>query len=108
MRAGQLRHRITIQENNPTRDGDGGLIDDWSALATVWAAVEPLNGAERQVTEEDQLLATRMTRIRIRKRDGLDATKRVVFGSQVFNIRQIIHVETANREMWLVCEEIGV
>lgn len=108
MRAGELRQRITIQEQIKGRDTDGGEIVIWSDLTTLWAAVEPESGAERHVPTEDQLLASRITRFRIRKRAGLNATMRVVFDGQIFDLRQIIHVETNNREMWLIGEEKGV
>lgn len=108
MRAGKLRHRITIQQQMKGRDTDGGEIIIWSDLATVWAAVEPQSGDERHISDSDQLLASRLTKFRIRKRDGLNATMRIIFGSQVFDIREIIHVETGNREMWLIGEEKAV
>lgn len=108
MRAGELRHRITIQESVQTRDTDGALLDTWSDVATVWAAVEPQSGSEQFAQNEDQVLASRITRFRIRKRDGLNAKMRVVFAGQVFDLRQIIHVETNQREMWLMGEEKGV
>lgn len=102
MRAGELRHRITIQQQVKGRDTDGGVIVIWSNLATVWAAVEPLSGAERQVENSDQLLASRLTQFKIRKRDGLDTTMRIIFSGQTFDLQQIIHVETRNRQMHLV------
>lgn len=108
MRAGELRHRITIQESVQTRDTDGAVLDTWGNVATVWAAVEPQSGSEQFVQNEDQVLASRLTRFRIRKRAGLNTKMRVVFGGQVFDLRQIIHVEANNREMWLVGEEKNV
>lgn len=108
MRAGELRHRITIQESIQTRDSDGGVVDTWGNVTTVWAAVEPQSGTESHIPDSDQLLASRMTRFRIRKRDGLNTEMRIIFGGQVFDLRQIIHVETKNREMWLIGEEINV
>ncbi|WP_323863745.1 phage head completion protein [Xenorhabdus cabanillasii] len=36
MRAGRLRHRITIQKNKSTRDKFGGVINNW-----VLACIEP-------------------------------------------------------------------
>jgi SPP1 family predicted phage head-tail adaptor len=102
MRAGELRHRITIQQQVKGRDTDGGVIVIWSDLTTIWAAVEPLSGAERQVENSDQLLATRLTRFRIRKRNGLDTTMRIVFGYQAFDIQEIIHVQARSREIQLI------
>ena len=46
MEAGQLRHRVTIQQATETTDGFGGVTQAWATFATVWAAVEPLTGRE--------------------------------------------------------------
>ena len=102
MRAGELRQRITIQHQAKARDTDGGVIPIWSNLTTIWAAVEPLSGTERQIEDSDQLLATRLTRFKIRKRNGLDTTMRIVFGEQVFDLKEIIHVQARNREIQLI------
>ncbi len=108
MKAGSLKHRITIQRPVKERDTDGAEIVIWSDLATVWAAVEPQNGSERHIQDSDQLLASRLTKFTIRAHNGLDATMRIIFGSQVFDIQQIINVATGNREMWLMGKENGV
>ncbi|MDE1484224.1 phage head closure protein [Xenorhabdus bovienii] len=47
MRAGRLRHRITIRKNESTRDSFGGIINNWVDVATVWAEVKAISGRER-------------------------------------------------------------
>lgn len=43
IKAGQLRHRITLQVSTTTRDDYGGTIQTWADVATVWASVDPLS-----------------------------------------------------------------
>lgn len=105
MQAGQLRHRVTIQQNTPSRDTYGEEIESWSALATVWAAVEPLAGTERYAADGAQTLATVDTRIRIRYWSGITPGMRVLFGARTFDIQAVIHLEERQQELHLLCEE---
>jgi SPP1 family predicted phage head-tail adaptor len=47
MRAGGLRHRVTIQHFTSYRDASGQPIKTWRDTATVWAQVTGINGRER-------------------------------------------------------------
>ena len=44
--AGQLRHLVEVQENNPTQDATGQKIANWSTIWSFWAAVEPKRGKQ--------------------------------------------------------------
>jgi SPP1 family predicted phage head-tail adaptor len=46
IKAGRLRHRITIQERVLTQDSDLNAVYDWQDVASVWAAIEPLSARE--------------------------------------------------------------
>lgn len=83
MRAGRLRHRVTIQQVTRTRDGFGQPVESWSAFATVWAAVEPL-----------RYLASVLP------------SMRVLFGSRVFRIEAIKDSAERNVQMELMCVEV--
>ena len=104
MRIGDLRHRVTIEKKIVTIDAYGDEVVSWAEVATVWAAVEPLSGREflegrRQENEINH-------RIRIRYRQGLTPSMRVVWGPRAFDIESVIERESRRREMWLMCREI--
>jgi SPP1 family predicted phage head-tail adaptor len=40
---GLLSHELTLEEPVETPDGAGGFTTVWSAVAMVWARLEPLN-----------------------------------------------------------------
>ena len=44
--AGSLNSRVTIETPTMTQDAAGQAIPSWSTLATVWANIRHLNGAE--------------------------------------------------------------
>ncbi|MBO8183770.1 MAG: phage head closure protein, partial [Archaeoglobus sp.] len=46
MRAGELRHRITIQQMQDTQNEYGEPTKEWVDAATVWASIEGLRGRE--------------------------------------------------------------
>lgn len=105
MRAGELRHRITIQQLIETRNELGEIIEQsWQDFATVWAAVEPLNG--REYFNSQQINAEITTRIRIRYRAGIKPNMRVVYGERIFDIQSVIDIEERHAEMHLMCKEV--
>ena len=104
MRAGPLRQRVTIQDKSVSQNTYGEEVITWVDEAIVWAAVEPLRG--REFLEGKQITAEVSTRIRIRHRSGIVPEMRVVFGSVIYDIHSIIHIEERKREIHLMCQEI--
>lgn len=104
MRAGRLRHRITIQDKTVVQNGYGEEDITWADVDTVWAAIDPLRG--REFLDGRMATAEITARITIRQRDGISPEQRVLHGSVVYDVLAIIHVETGQREMQLMCKEI--
>lgn len=104
MRAGDLRQRVTINSKTASQDSFGAEQITWVEFATVWAAVEPLTG--REFMDARQITAEVTTRVRIRKLDGVIPEMQVVFGSKVYDVLAVLHVEERKREMQLMCQEI--
>ncbi|NWN92294.1 phage head closure protein [Marinobacter adhaerens] len=85
MRAGKLRHRVTIQKPGRTQDPvTGEITNGWSDVATVWASVEPVSVKEFIASQAGQSEIT--TRITMRYRDGINAKMRAVFRGKIYNI----------------------
>lgn len=105
MRAGLLRHRVTLERNESTQGPDGGEINAWVPVATVAASIEPIGG--REAMRANQVIADTETRIRIRWSSqvaGINATWRAVHGDTIYNIKRVANIKTANREIELMCE----
>ena len=103
MQAGRLRERVTIQEKQIVRNSFGEEVIQFVDLATVWAGVEPLNGREFLEAKTEQAQIT--TRVRIRYRDGIYPTMRLVYRSRVLVVDSVIHVYERQREIVLMCRE---
>lgn len=103
MRAGRLRHRVTIQENVGSENNFGETVDDWQAVTTRWAAVDPLRGRER--FEAQQISAEVSHRVTMRYFADLTPTMRLVYDGRVLEIEAVIDVEERGRELELLCRE---
>ena len=106
MKAGELRHRITIQQKTVTQDTAGVITETWADLVTVWAAIEPLTGREKFLAQ--QVYTDMTTRVRIRYRSGIDPAMRLKYNSRIFEINVVVNPEERNRELELLCTERGL
>jgi SPP1 family predicted phage head-tail adaptor len=103
MRISDLRHRITLQQKTTTRDAEGNVRETWADVATVWAAFEPIRG--REYFQAASVNAENTVRFRIRYRQGVTPTMRVVYGGRVFDIKSVIDVNERHLEIELMCQE---
>ena len=100
MKAGDLRHRITIQQLAEGENDLGDIVQTWTAFATVWASVEPLTG--REYLSAQQVSAETSGRIRMRYRAGVNPTMRVLFNSLTYQILSVINPGELNVELELM------
>lgn len=108
MRAGELRHRITLQRATEARDSFGQAVKTWSDVATVWASVEPLRG--REFLDARQLQREISAHITIRWRDDVDAGMRVRWTdpagtAHLYDIEAVLPDATHRRVLTLMCVE---
>jgi SPP1 family predicted phage head-tail adaptor len=106
MRAGQLRHQITIKAPTHTSDGMGGVTTTWGTVATCWAAVEPLRG--REWVESNLENAELTGKVVMRYKSGILPTYQVYFGSRTFEILSVIDVDERRKEIQLMVRELVV
>lgn len=83
--AGELRHRITIQQCEQIQDPQTGeVVPTWVNLhERVPAKVTPLSVREFIASRSEQSEIT--ARIVIRHRAGLDATMRILYRGKIYN-----------------------
>jgi SPP1 family predicted phage head-tail adaptor len=85
LEAGRLRHRVRIESLQYLLDSHGDVYQnpdtgetrqEWTEVATVWAAIEPVSG--REFIQSRAIQAEIVARIVTRYRDGLTAAMRLV------------------------------
>lgn len=105
MRAGLLRHKVTLQKlGERVDDGAGGGSIPFEDVADVWAHIHPLAGSE--LLRAGQFDATLSHRISIRYYPGIHPSWRVKYGTRVFDIKSVADLDERHREIELMCEEL--
>jgi SPP1 family predicted phage head-tail adaptor len=103
MEAGRLDKQVTIQAFTTTPNSIGEAVKGWANVATVWAAVEPLQG--REFWSQQQVQSEVTTRVRIRFRTDVTAKNRVLFGGRVLVVESVINPKERKEELQLMCSE---
>lgn len=105
MKAGELRHRVSIQANQDIQDPDtGAMTPAWVEIGKAWAAIEPLSAREFISAQAVQSKVT--TRITMRYRDGITAAMRLVHNGRIYNIEGTLADKDSGLEyLTLPCSE---
>jgi SPP1 family predicted phage head-tail adaptor len=103
MRAGELRHRVTIQRKVVTLNAFNEEIITWADVATVWASIETAPGGE--FADLNAAGAALSHQITIRYLANLAPTMQVVYGDRAFNI-EVVQEDNRNRQTVLLCSEL--
>lgn len=86
MRAGKLRHRITIQQQAEVQDASGDTSLQWIDFATAVPA-SWLAGPGREFMAAESIRAEVAGRFETRWIDGVTAKMRVLFDGAVYNLK---------------------
>lgn len=106
MNAGALNRRVTIQRPSEVVDGYGQPTNDWTDLATTWAAIKA--PTSKEVYALGAGFTSQIThKITIRYRPGLTAAMRICYRGRTFLIQTISDPSEARVELNLMCLEIN-
>ena len=104
MRAGTLRHRVTIQSATAsTGSAYGERADSWSDVATVHASVVTLSGAEAE--RASQVHPTASVQVDMRYRSDVTTAHRLQHGSRYLYPVAVIPDERESERVTLMCRE---
>lgn len=109
MRAGRLRHRVTIQEEDVQENEYGEEVPQWTDKTTVWAAIDETNrGFEERETDQTKVAELDAT-ITIRYQDGIDETMRLkdTDSGDIYGIESVANVDKIDHEITLGCRKRG-
>jgi SPP1 family predicted phage head-tail adaptor len=101
---GAFSARLTLEGPVETPDGQGGAERGFAALATLWAAIEPV--AARADEAAGTLPVTVTHRIRLRHRGDIAGGMRLRKGGRIFAIRAFRDPDETERYTLCDCEEI--
>jgi SPP1 family predicted phage head-tail adaptor len=107
-----MKHRVTVQENSPTRNTYGELVDSWGDVETVYAAVEPLDGAK--FLGAGRMVPVKGARFRMRYRSDLGTADteflskyRLSYGSRFWAIKGVVEGGASDRWVTLLASEVN-
>jgi SPP1 family predicted phage head-tail adaptor len=105
MRAGKLRHHVTLQRAEFSQDPvTGEVTPSWVEVAKVWAAIEPLSGREFIAAAASQSEVT--ARVVIRYRPGVTSAMRLLHRGKLYNIQGVLaDVDSGLDYLTLPCSE---
>lgn len=103
MRAGLLRHRVTLQGLVETQDpATGAITKSWIDTVTVWADVRFLSGLE--AVKADAPVSVSRASMRIRYRPDVVTTMRAIHDGRTFDIKSVLPDTTGRHYLDLVIE----
>ena len=103
MRAGRLKHRVTIEKPELSKDEFGQPTKTWVTVCSTRAAIDPISGKEFFAAQ--QINNSINYKITIRYRPGIKSQFRVKYQDRLFEIHAPLNPKEANRELLLMCEE---
>lgn len=103
MRAGELRHKVKLQEYTILQNTYGEATKVWTTYATVWARIQPLKGNEALLAQ--QIKAELSHRLTIRYNSSVKAKHRVKFNERIFDVNSVRNLDERNVEQELMVKE---
>lgn len=105
MKAGQLRHTVTIKEPVASRNTYGEESITWTDVVTdLRVGIRPKSAKEE--IEAHQVEHEITHRVAMRYRDDIGPKMRLYYGDRVLEIKSIVNVGERNRELRLLCVEV--
>lgn len=94
IRPGEMDRLITFQRKGAGRDAFNEPNGEYADVATVWARVRPLPGAERNTSAE--MIATAMSMFMVWY-DSVTSTigmgDRIAYQGGIYNIRNVVEID---------------
>lgn len=105
MRIGRLKAKVTIQSASEVPDVYGDPVSTWSNFAANrWAEVDPQKGVEQFLRQ--RIISEETILFRLRYITGVRPKMKLVYGGDDYDIRSVINVRNADRELLLECQKI--
>lgn len=103
MRVGRRRRLVEFQRATETTNALGEPVQAWAVLAMDWCAVEPLRGNEKFEAMQVQTdIDTRIIARWHKKIATLNTKDRVVMGSVVYDIKEVLNIDQRNKELHIM------
>lgn len=103
MKAGRMRHPISILQAVVNRDAFGENIQTWTDILDTWGEVLQLRGSLLALAQARTATVTATHSITVRANVLILPTCRVQFGEVFYTITSILDPDSRGRQMTLLC-----
>ena len=100
---GRLNARLVLETPADLPDGQGGVAEGWTAVASLWGRIEPLRGVPGEAAGAS--IAPVTHRVTIRYRDDVRHAMRFVHRGRSLVIRAVRDPDESRRYLVCDCEE---
>jgi SPP1 family predicted phage head-tail adaptor len=107
LRAGSLRHLLTFERRAAGRNAFGEASGAWVQFAKAYGGIEPIVGIQERF-QALQIGSVGSIRIRCRYRPAAataTTADRITAYGKVYDIRAVVDVDTAHRELQFLVDE---
>lgn len=101
-RAGELCHRVTIQHKTTVYDEYNYETEAWTEFKKLWSKLEFLSVKDGLTAKAAGSETT--ARLKLRKRDDIDSSMRVLFDGQTFQIVSPPKPDNENGRIYMTLE----
>ena len=101
-RAGELCHRVTIQQKTTVYDEYNYETEAWTEFKKIWGKISFLSVKDSLTAKAAGSETT--ARLKLRKRDDIDSSMRVLFDGQTFQIVSPPKPDNENGRIYMTLE----
>ena len=102
--AGDLRRRVTIEQQTTTQDAAGQQQTSWTPLRSCWANIR--NASSKDVYAAAGFVCELSLFITVRyTAQPISSAMRVSYGSRTFQVQAVVDPDEANVVLQLMCLE---
>jgi SPP1 family predicted phage head-tail adaptor len=105
--AGSRRHKLIIEDKTQSRGADGGVIDTWATILTVWGESEPYKTYELIQAAQARELFDARYRIPFPPSVTITPGMRLLDGSATYTITEVIDKDSMRRYLTLRCLSVA-
>lgn len=102
MRAGKLRHLVSIERAAKTRGEYGEEVETWAELRNAWVEIKPISGSE---TIQGGQVDARVTHQIAMRHGEIVNSDRINFSGRIFNLTRVLDIHERGRELLILAIE---
>ena len=106
MSVGERGHKVLLEnQGGSVPDGDGGFVEGWVEVATVWGRVSPASAADLRRVVAGTVTALLPYLVVVPYVPGVTTQTRITYHGRFFALQAVRNVDERNIRLEIICEE---